>query len=72
MNLSIRNTKRKLETFERKYEMSSEEFIFIEKFERKEAGDTQDMMVWAAEYEALTNIQTQCEEIAGSLATWET
>ncbi len=70
MRVSLNNTQRKLDAFERKYEMSSDEFIG--KFERGEAGDAQDAMLWAAEYESLTTLKAQLDEIRGLLATWET
>ncbi len=51
LDTSILDTKKKLWDFEEKSGMRSEEFF--EKFNKGLAGDDQDTMLWAAEYEAL-------------------
>ncbi|MFW0860476.1 MAG: hypothetical protein AAGB97_10115 [Dehalococcoidia bacterium] len=48
---SIFETTKKLRDFEEQKGMGSKEFF--EKFEKGLAGDDQDAMIWAAEYEAL-------------------
>jgi len=51
LDRSISETTKKLIAFEEIEGMGSKEFF--EKFEKGLAGDDQDAMVWAAEYEAL-------------------
>nr|QNT35526.1 hypothetical protein NCGJLENL_00010 [uncultured Methanosarcinales archaeon] len=51
LDKSIVDTKKKLEVFEEKNRMRSEGFF--DKFDKGLAGDDQDTMLWAAEYEAL-------------------
>ncbi|KAF5417636.1 MAG: hypothetical protein C5S48_00075 [Candidatus Methanogaster sp.] len=51
LDRSIFETTKKLRDFEDREGMGSKEFF--EKFEKGLAGDDQDAMVWAAEYEAL-------------------
>ena len=51
LDRSIFETTNKLRDFEERNGMGSKEFF--EKFEKGLAGDDQDAMVWAAEYEAL-------------------
>ena len=70
LEISIENTEKKLQSFENRYKMSSKEFIV--KFNQGEMGDDQDIMLWAAEYEALTHIKEQLDELSGLLSTWET
>ncbi len=48
---SILETTKKLSDFEERTGVSSKEFF--EKFEEGLAGDDQDVMIWAAEYEVL-------------------
>ncbi|MEA1965500.1 MAG: hypothetical protein U9O41_10335 [Candidatus Aerophobetes bacterium] len=48
---SISKTKRKLKEFEERKGMRSKEFF--EKFQKGFAGDDQDTMIWATEYEAM-------------------
>jgi len=48
---SISKTKKKLKEFEEREGMRSKEFF--ERFEKGLAGDDQDAMMWAAEYESL-------------------
>ena len=54
---SILNTKKKLKDFEEKNKVRSEEFF--EKFDKGLAGDDQDTMLWAAEYEALKLLENE-------------
>ncbi len=54
---SILDTKKKLKDFEVKNGMRSEEFF--EKFDKGLAGDDQDTMLWAAEYEALKLLEKE-------------
>jgi len=58
---SIEKTMEKLKSFEKKYNMSSEEFY--EKFERGELEDSQEFMLWASEYEALKVLKKDKEII---------
>ena len=51
LDRSIFETTKKLRAFEEREGMGSKDFF--EKFEKGLAGDDQDAMVWAAEYEAL-------------------
>ena len=51
LDKSIVDTKKKLKEFEEKNRMRSEDFF--DKFDKGLAGDDQDTMLWAAEYEAL-------------------
>ena len=51
LDRSIFETTKKLRAFEERKGMGSKDFF--EKFEKGLAGDDQDAMVWAAEYEAL-------------------
>ena len=51
LDRSIFETTKKLRAFEEREGMSSKDFF--EKFEKGLAGDDQDAMMWAAEYEAL-------------------
>ncbi|KAF5436989.1 hypothetical protein C5S35_06350 [Candidatus Methanophagaceae archaeon] len=51
LDKSIVDTKKKLNEFEEKNRMRSEDFF--DKFDKGLAGDDQDTMLWAAEYEAL-------------------
>ena len=57
LDKSILDTKKKLRDFEDKYRMRSEEFF--EKFNKGLAGDDQDTMLWAAEYEALKLLEKE-------------
>ena len=54
---SISKTKKKLKAFEESKCIRSEEFH--KKFERGLAGDDQDTMLWAAEYEALRLLERE-------------
>jgi len=51
LDKSIVDTKKKLKEFEEKNRMRSDDFF--DKFDKGLAGDDQDTMLWAAEYEAL-------------------
>ena len=51
LDRSIFETTKKLRAFEEREGMGSKDFF--EKFEKGLAGDDQDAMVWAAEYESL-------------------
>ena len=51
LDRSIFETTKKLRAFEEREGMGSKDFF--EKFEKGLAGDDQDTMLWAAEYEAL-------------------
>ncbi len=66
---SIKRTKEKLKSFEEKYSMSSEEFY--ERFERGELGDSQEFMLWAAEYEALKVLKKDKEIVERMLRSCE-
>ncbi|MEA2075764.1 MAG: hypothetical protein U9O85_08560 [Euryarchaeota archaeon] len=57
LDKSIRDTKKKLRIFEEKNEMQSEDFF--DKFDKGLAGDDQDTMLWAAEYEALKLLENE-------------
>jgi len=57
LDKSILDTKNKLRDFEEKYGLMSEEFF--EKFDKGLAGDDQDTMLWAAEYEALKLLEKE-------------
>jgi len=57
LDKSIFKTKKKLRDFEEKNEMRSEDFF--EKFDKGLAGDDQDIMLWAAEYEALKLLERE-------------
>jgi hypothetical protein len=57
LDKSIFKTKKKLKDFEEKNEMRSEEFF--EKFDKGVVGDDQDIMLWAAEYEALKLLERE-------------
>jgi len=54
---SISKTKKKLKEFKERKGMRSKEFF--EKFEKGLAGDDQDAMIWAAEYEALKLLEKE-------------
>ena len=66
---SIKRTKEKLKEFEEKYGMSSGEFY--KRFERGELGDSQDFMLWAAEYEALKVLERDKEVVERMLRSCE-
>ena len=66
---SIEKTIEKLRNFEKKYSMSSEEFY--ERFERGELGDSQEFMLWAAEYEALKVLEKDKEIVKRMLRSCE-
>ena len=57
LDKSIFETKKKLRDFEEKSRMRSEDFF--EKFDKGLAGDEQDTMLWAAEYEALKLLEKE-------------
>jgi hypothetical protein len=57
LDKSIVDTKKKLQYFEEKNRMRSEEFF--EKFDKGLAGDDQTTMLWAAEYEALKLLENE-------------
>ena len=57
LDKSIFETKKKLRDFEEKSRMRSEDFF--EKFDKGLAGDEQDTMLWAAEYEALKLLERE-------------
>jgi hypothetical protein len=57
LDKSIFKTKKKLKDFEEKNEMRSEDFF--EKFDKGLAGDDQDTMLWAAEYESLKLLEKE-------------
>ncbi|MGB2728106.1 MAG: hypothetical protein WBD09_06475 [Halobacteriota archaeon] len=57
LDKSILDTKKKLRDFEEKYRLRSEEFF--EKFDKGLAGDDQNTMLWAAEYEALKLLEKE-------------
>ena len=57
LDKSIRDTKKKLRIFEEKNEMQSEDFF--DKFDKGLAGDDQDTILWAAEYEALKLLENE-------------
>ena len=65
----IRRTEKKLKEFEEKYGMSSEEFY--ERFEKGELGDSQEFMLWAAEYEALKVLEKDKEIVERMLRSCE-
>ncbi len=66
---SIERTTEKLKSFEKKYNMSSEEFY--EKFEKGELEDSQEFMLWASEYEALKVLKKDKEIIERMLRSCE-
>jgi hypothetical protein len=57
LDKSIFKTKKKLKDFEEKNRMRSEDFF--EKFDKGLAGDDQDTMLWAAEYESLKLLEKE-------------
>ena len=57
LDKSIVDTKKKLKEFEEKNRMRSEDFF--DKFDKGLAGDDQDTMLWAAEYEALKLLENE-------------
>ena len=57
LDKSIFKTKKKLRVFEEKNRMRSEDFF--EKFDKGLAGDDQDTMLWAAEYESLKLLEKE-------------
>ena len=57
LDKSIFKTKKKLQDFEEKNKVRSEDFI--EKFDKGLAGDDQATMLWAAEYEALKLLENE-------------
>ena len=57
LDRSIVDTKKKLEVFEEKNRMRSEDFF--DKFDKGLAGDDQATMLWAAEYEALKLLENE-------------
>ncbi len=57
LDKSIFKTKKKLQDFEEKKGMQSEDFI--DKFDNGLAGDDQATMLWAAEYEALKLLENE-------------
>jgi len=67
LDKSIFDTKKKLRDFEEKSGgMRSEDFI--EKFDKGLAGDDQDTMLWAAEYEALKLLEREHDIIKRMLS----
>ncbi len=57
LDKSIVDTKKKLNEFEEKNRMRSEDFF--DKFDKGLAGDDQDTMLWAAEYDALKLLENE-------------
>lgn len=57
LDRSIFETKKKLRDFEESKGMGSKDFF--QKFEKGLAGDDQDAMIWAAEYEALELLEKE-------------
>ncbi|NQE46838.1 hypothetical protein C5S31_12535 [ANME-1 cluster archaeon GoMg2] len=57
LDKSIVDTKKKLKVFEEKNRMRSDDFF--DKFDKGLAGDDQDTMLWAAEYEALKLLENE-------------
>jgi len=66
LDKSIVDTKKKLKVFEGKNRMRSEDFV--EKFDNGLAGDDQDTMLWAAEYEALELLENEHDIIERMLS----
>ena len=58
---SIKKTAEKLREFEKKHDMSSEEFY--RKFEEGKLSDSQEFMLWASEFEALKLLEKDREVI---------
>lgn len=69
LDKSIFKTKKRLTDFEEKKGMRSEEFY--EKFDKGLAGDDQDTMLWAAEYEALKVLENERSIIERMLSQCE-
>jgi len=57
LDKSIRDTKKKPRIFEEKSGLRSEDFL--DKFDKGLAGDDQDTMLWAAEYESLKLLEKE-------------
>ena len=66
LDKSIVDTKKKLKVFEEKNRMRSEDFF--DKFDKGLAGDDQDTMLWAAEYEALKLLENEHDIIERMLS----
>jgi hypothetical protein len=66
LDKSIVDTKKELKVFEVKNRMRSEDFF--DKFDKGLAGDDQDTMLWAAEYEALKLLENECSIIQRMLS----
>jgi len=57
LDKSIVDTKKKLKVFEEKNRMRSDDFF--DEFDKGLAGDDQDTMLWAAEYDALKLLENE-------------
>ncbi|MCK4662426.1 MAG: hypothetical protein KAT68_06155 [Bacteroidales bacterium] len=68
LKININNTIEKLKIFENKHNISSKKFY--QKFSDGQMGDSQDIMLWASEFEALSEITTEYKEIKKILDSW--
>jgi hypothetical protein len=62
---AIKRTKKRLEEYEQRYGMKTEEFY--EKFESGELGDLDDYIDWAGEYELLQHAKEEKKEVTRML-----
>ena len=67
LEISIRNTERKLGMFETKFHMGSKQFY--KRYLAGEMGDEQEVMLWAAEYEAFQHIDKEHRKLQKVLQT---
>lgn len=67
---SIEKTRSRLKDFEKKFKMSFREFC--DKYEEGEMGDSQETMLWAAEFESLKHLEQDKEAVLRMLDMWKT
>jgi hypothetical protein len=68
LKMSMDNTEKKLKYLENRYKMDSKQFY--ERFDRGEMGDSQEIMLWAAEYEALQRVKEEYQRLQNVLHGW--
>ncbi len=68
LKISMDNTEKKLKYLENRYNMDSKQFY--ERFDKGETGDSQEIMLWAAEYEALQRVKEEHQRLQKILQLW--
>ena len=68
LKISMDNTEKKLKYLENRYNMDSKQFY--ERFDKGETGDSQEIMLWAAEYEAFQRVKEEHQRLQKILQLW--